>query len=129
MPFTRIDLPAGKSTEYRAAVADAVQLSLHEALGVPSAERFQVVAEHSPGALIIDPGYLGVSRSADAMVVQVFLNRGRDTELKQKFYATLADQLQARVGLRREDVVVNLVEVGRDDWSFGNGEAQLAKEG
>ena len=31
-----------------------------------------------------------------------------------------------RIGLRPEDLVVNLVEVKRENWSFGSGEAQLA---
>lgn len=129
MPLTRIDMPAGKTPEHRAAVADAVQEALHAALGVPQEERFQVLAEHAPGAFVIDGGYLGVTRSPDAIIVQVFLNRGRDAGLKRRFYAALADGLRACVGLRREDLVVSLVEVGPEDWSFGNGEAQLAKEG
>jgi 4-oxalocrotonate tautomerase len=29
-------------------------------------------------------------------------------------------------GVRREDVLVNLVEVARENWSFGNGIAQYA---
>lgn len=128
MPLARIDMPAGKTPEHRAAVADAVQEALHAALGVPLAERFQVLAEHAPGALVIDPGYLGVSRSPDAVLVQVFLNRGRGAGLKRRFYAALADMLHARAGLRREDLVVSLVEVGPEDWSFGNGEAQLVED-
>ena len=127
MPFTRIDMPSGKTPEYRAAVADAVQEALHAALGVPLEERFKVPAQHVPGCLVIDPSDLGVGRSPDTLVVQVFLNRGRDAALKAKSYAVRADGLHARAGLRREDAVVSLVEVGPDDWSFGNGEAQLAK--
>ena len=128
MPFTRIDMPSGKTPEYRAVVADTVQDALHTALGVPMEERFQVLTEHAPGTLVIDPGYLGISRSSDAVVIQVFLNRGRDADLKRKLYAALADGLHARAGLRREDLVVSLVEVGREDWSFGNGKAQLVED-
>ena len=129
MPLVRIDLPAGRPAGYAAAVGDAVTQALHAAMGVPQAERFQVITEHEPAGLSIDPGYLGVARSADAMVVQVFLNAGRDTTTKRRFYAALADGLQRAVGLRREDLVINLVEVRREDWSFGNGEAQLIPEG
>ena len=129
MPLVRIDLPRGKPAGYTAAVGDAVAQALHAALGVPQAERFQVVTEHGPGTLSIDPAYLGVDRSADAMIVQVFLNAGRNAAVKRGFYAALADGLHRAVGLRREDLIVSLVEVQREDWSFGNGEAQLAKEG
>jgi hypothetical protein len=30
------------------------------------------------------------------------------------------------LGHRREDVFIGLVEVARENWSFGNGEAQYA---
>ena len=125
MPLARIELPAGKPAAYRRDVADAVQQALHDALGVPMEERFQIVTEHAPGELVVDPSYLGVVRSPEAVIVQVFLNAGRDAERKQAFFRTLADALHARTGLRREDVLVSLVEVQRADWSFGDGDAQL----
>ena len=127
MPLTRIDMPSSKTPKYRAAVADVVQEALHAALGMPLEERFQVLAQHVPGCLAIGPSYLGVSRSPDTLVVQVFLNPsvpepGTRRRSKAKFYAVFADGLHARLELRQEDTVVSLVEVGPDDWSFGNGE-------
>lgn len=35
----------------------------------------------------------------------------------------VADDLSA-LGVRREDVFISLVEVPRENWSFGNGEMQ-----
>jgi phenylpyruvate tautomerase PptA (4-oxalocrotonate tautomerase family) len=89
-------------------------------------ERFQVITEHSAGALVIDPAYLDIERSSKAIIIQVTLNEGRGATLKKSFFKELADNLHARVGVRREDVIINLVEVKRENWSFGNGEAQLA---
>lgn len=66
-------------------------IDMRRALGVPKEQRFQVLAEHAPGTLFVDHSYLGVSRSPDALIVQVFLNRGRDAALKAKFFAVLAD--------------------------------------
>jgi 4-oxalocrotonate tautomerase len=128
MPFVRIDLPAGKPPGYGAAVSSTVQVTLHDVFGVPMAERFHAVAEHPPGTLSIDQSYLGVQRSVEALVIQVTLNRGRDAGLKQQFYQALADALHAKIGIRREDVIVSLVEVGREDWSFGDGKAQLVSK-
>ncbi|MCW6511518.1 tautomerase family protein [Lichenifustis flavocetrariae] len=127
MPLVRIDLPAGKPAPYRAALMETVQSAMHAAFGVPLEERFQVVSEHGPGTLSIDPGYLGIERSSEAIIVQVTLNSGRDTATKRRLYRTLADSLHERIGLRRQDVVINFVEVERQDWSFGEGEAQLVK--
>jgi 4-oxalocrotonate tautomerase len=125
MPLVRVELPAGKPAEYRAAVGEAIQQAMHAALKVPLEERFHIFTEHAPADLVIDPTYLGIDRSADATVIQVTLNEGRDADTKSRFYRTLADGLRERVGLRTEDLVVNLVEVKRENWSFGNGRAQL----
>ena len=95
------------------------------ALKVPLEERFHIFTEHAPVDLVINQTYLGIERSADAIVVQVTLNEGRDAEVKRGFYRTLADLLRERIGLRQEDLVINLVEVKRENWSFGNGKAQL----
>lgn len=126
MPLVRIDLPAGKSAEYRAAVGDVVYVAMTETMNVPANDRFQIIAEHAPGDLVIDPTYLGISRSKDAIIIQVTLNEGRTVELKKAFYKAVADGLHSRVGLRREDVFIGLVEVKKENWSFGNGEAQYA---
>jgi phenylpyruvate tautomerase PptA (4-oxalocrotonate tautomerase family) len=126
MPLARIDLPAGKSAAYRAAVGEVVYSAMLSALNVPKNDRFQVISEHPGGNLVIDSDYLGIHRSADAMVVQVTLNEGRSLESKRAFYKAIADGLHESLGLRREDVLINLVEVRKENWSFGNGEAQYA---
>jgi 4-oxalocrotonate tautomerase len=126
MPLARIDLPAGKPASYRRAVADVVYEAMIETLKAPKDDRFQVIREHAADTLIIDPTYLGIERSADALIVQLTLNEGRTVDAKKAFYKAVADGLHARVGLRREDVVINLVEVKKENWSFGNGVAQYA---
>jgi 4-oxalocrotonate tautomerase len=126
MPLVRIDLPQGKSPEYRHSVGDVVYEAMRTTLNVPENDRFQVITEHAPGGLVIDPTYLGIARSGDALVIQVTLNAGRSVELKKAFYTAVADGLLERVGLRREDVLIQLVEVPKENWSFGNGEAQYA---
>jgi phenylpyruvate tautomerase PptA (4-oxalocrotonate tautomerase family) len=126
MPFVRIDLPAGKPAGYRKAVGDVVYEAMLATLDVPQDDRFQVIAEHGARDLLLDAHYLGIERSAECIVVQVTLNAGRTVEKKRAFYKAVADGLHERVGLRREDVVISLVEVSKENWSFGNGEAQYA---
>ena len=126
MPLVRIDLPQGKPPEYRHGVGDVVYEAMRTTLNVPENDRFQVITEHAPGGLVIDPTYLGIARGAEALIIQVTLNAGRSVELKKAFYRAVADGLHERLGLRREDVLINLVEVPKENWSFGNGEAQYA---
>jgi 4-oxalocrotonate tautomerase len=126
MPLVRIDLPAGKPPEYGRAIADAVYEAMIATLNVPKDDRFQVISEHTRDALLIDPTYLEINRSADALIIQITLSEGRTIEVKKAFYNAVADGLQKRVGLRREDVFINLLEVKKENWSFGNGVAQYA---
>jgi 4-oxalocrotonate tautomerase len=126
MPLVRIDLPAGKSETYRAAVSETIYAAMIASLNVPKDDRFQVITEHQSENLIIDPTYLGIQRTKDAVLIQVTLNEGRTLEMKQAFYKAVADGLHQSAGLRREDVFINLVEVKKENWSFGNGVAQYA---
>jgi 4-oxalocrotonate tautomerase len=126
MPLARIDLPAGKPPEYGRAVADVVYNAMIATLNAPKDDRFQVISEHARETLLIDPTYLGIERSAEALIIQLTLNEGRTVEVKRAFYKAVADGLHESVGLRREDVFIVLVEVKKENWSFGNGIAQYA---
>jgi len=124
MPLVRIDLLEGKPPEYRAQVGEIVYQALLDAFTVPKNDRFQIVTEHPKAELLFDRDYLGVHRSDDCIFVQVTLSSGRTVEMKQRFYKAVADGLHESLKARREDVFINLVEVPKENWSFGNGEAQ-----
>lgn len=127
MPLVRIDLSEGQPAENRRAMTEVVYEAMTATLNVPADDRFMIVTEHTPGDLIADPNYLGIARTAQCVIIQVTLNTGRDIEMKRAFYKAVADGLHERIGLRREDVFISLVEVVKENWSFGNGEAQYAK--
>jgi 4-oxalocrotonate tautomerase len=124
MPLVRIDMLEGKSQKYRTRVGQIVYQTLLDVLNVPANDRFQIFTEHSKNELVFARDYLGVHRSDHCIFFQVTLNSGRNTELKQRFYKTLADRLHEELNLRREDVFINLIDVPKENWSFGNGEAQ-----
>ena len=122
MPFARIDLAKGKSPEYRATLADVVYEGIVGVLKAPDGDRFIVVGEHSPENLIYDPNFLGWKRSPDFVLIQVTSTVGNTKEQKLAFFRQMADELNRRLKVRREDVFISLVFVDRADWSFGNGE-------
>jgi phenylpyruvate tautomerase PptA (4-oxalocrotonate tautomerase family) len=126
MPLVRIDLLEGKTPEYREQVGRVVYEAMLEALGVPKNDRFQVITEHARAGLQFDRAYLGIERSDDCIFLQITLNAGRTLEAKKRFYKAVADGLHDALKLRREDVLINLVEVQKENWSFGNGEAQYS---
>src|SRR6202162_5714986 len=124
MPIVRIDLLEGKTPEYRKELGQIVYRAMIEALGVPKDDRFEIIAEHSKDDLQFDRDYLGIHRSDDCIFLQITLSSGRTVEMKQRFYKAVADALHETLKVRREDVFINLVEVPKENWSFGNGEAR-----
>lgn len=124
MPLVRIELRAGKSPEYRKALGDGVHRAMIEALAIPPDDHFQVITEHPPEGLNYDPQYLGVRRSDNVVFVQITLSAGRKPQQKRKLFQRMAEILAATPGLKPADLVINLVEVSWENWSFGNGEAQ-----
>ena len=92
----------------------------------PQNDLFQIITEHPKAGLQFDRDFLGIHRSDDCIFVQITLNIGRTLEMKRTFYKAVADGLHESLKLRKEDVFINLVEVAKENWSFGNGEAQLA---
>jgi len=126
MPLVRIALRKGKSPEFRRAVSDGVHRAMVEAIKVPEQDRFQIITEHDESGLIYDPSYLGISRTDGVILIQITLNAGRTVEAKKALYARIVQLLREVPGVRPEDVFVSLVEVPKENWSFGNGIAQYA---
>lgn len=126
MPLVRIDLAEGKSSEYGKQVGQIVYHALTDVMNAPKNDLFQIITEHPQAGLQFDREFLGIHRSDDCIFVQITLNSGRTVEIKQRFYKAVADGLHESLKLRREDVFINLIEVPKENWSFGNGEAQYA---
>jgi phenylpyruvate tautomerase PptA (4-oxalocrotonate tautomerase family) len=122
MPFARIDLAQGKTPEYRATVANVVYEAIVGVLKAPDGDRFIVVNEHKPENLIYDPDFLGMKRSPDFILIQVTSTVGIVKEQKLAFYRQIADELTSKLGVRPDDVMINMVFVDREDWSFGKGQ-------
>jgi 4-oxalocrotonate tautomerase len=124
MPLVRIDLAEGKAPGYGIQAGQIVYQALVEVMNAPKDDLFQIITEHPQAGLNFDRNFLGVHRSDDCVFVQITLNGGRTVEMKQRFYKAVADGLHQSLKLRREDVFISLVEVSKENWSFGNGEAQ-----
>jgi 4-oxalocrotonate tautomerase len=125
MPLARIDLIKGKPDQYRQAIGDAVYQALLS-IGVPADDRFQIITEHEPANFIFAASYLGVEHTDDLVMIQITFNEGRTTAQKQALYRAIAEGIHSATGLAMGDVFVSLVEVKRENWSFGNGVAQYA---
>jgi phenylpyruvate tautomerase PptA (4-oxalocrotonate tautomerase family) len=126
MPLVRVDLKKQQDPTYAKRIGQQIYAALRSAIGVPENDNFQILAEHDEQHFIFDPQYLGIQRSDGLVVIQITLSEGRTLEQKKLLYKTIVENLNTQLAVRLEDVFINLVEVKKENWSFGNGIAQYA---
>ncbi len=126
MPLVRISLRQGKSADYKQAIGEGVYQAMLETFDVPKEDRFVVISEHAASEFQFSRTYLDIARSDDLVIIQITANNTRNVEQKKALFARIAELLSQVPGLRKEDIFINLVEVARENWSFGNGIAQYA---
>lgn len=85
---------------------------------------FQIISQHEPGELICEDTGLGYNRTDKLVIIQI-LQQGRDRATKQKTFAALVNELESRCGLGRQDLIISCAGNTKEDWSFGEGEAQF----
>lgn len=127
MPIVRIDLSGTRSPEQRAEISAGIHRAFTRSVGIPEGDKFHIVTAHPATELIADPTYLGMDRR-DIVFIQITFVRGRSTALKQGLYRAIVSELSS-VGVRPDDVAIVLAENGPEDYSWGNGEAQLLSMG
>ena len=127
MPLVRINYPAGKPKAFRSAISQGVYRAMLDTFNVPADDLFQVLSESGPGTDVVRPEqYLGIKYSDNLTFIQVTCNDTRTVDQKKALYSAIADNLADDPGLRREDIFISIVEVKKENWSFGNGIAQYA---
>lgn len=128
MPVFKAHIPAGRfSSEQKRALADALNQSLVQGLGIPEGDRFIILSEHGPDELFLDPSFMGMERDpASAMIITVLVGAHRPMEDKQKLVAAINRLVVEAVDISHDDIFIALVPVPNENFSFGKGELQLA---
>jgi len=127
MPLVRIDLRKGKPVAYKKAIVDGVYRAMRETFIVPEEDRFMVVNEHNADSFFFSASYLGIERTNDMVMIQLTVTNSRSLDQKKALFARIVALLSEAPGLRPQDVFINLVEVLKENWSFGNGIAQYVE--
>ncbi|MBK5373865.1 tautomerase family protein [Pseudomonas sp. TH08] len=126
MPLVRVEIRKNPDPTFAKRIGEQIYAAMRSAINVPEHDNFQILNEHDGEHFIFDPQYLGIQRSDQLIIIQITLNEGRTLEAKKALYQTIAHNLNTQLGVRLEDVFINLVEVKKENWSFGNGIAQYA---
>jgi 4-oxalocrotonate tautomerase len=126
MPLTRVFLLKGKPPEYRQAILDGLYQAMREAFDVPEDDRFMLIEEYDKSNFVYGESYLGIRRDDDLLIIQITVNNTRGPDKKKALYARIAELVARNPGIRPENILVSLLEVPKENWSFGNGIAQYA---
>jgi hypothetical protein len=116
----------GRPVEFGRRIGEIVYQTMVEKLNVPQKDNFHTITEHTKNNLIYSIDYLNIQRTDGIVIIEITLSEGRDVNLKKGFYQRLAERLNKELQIRKEDIMINLIEVKRENWSFGNGLAQYA---
>ncbi|MFD2206152.1 tautomerase family protein [Kiloniella antarctica] len=127
MPLVRISHPSGKTNDYANALSKGVHTALVQAFGIPEDDYFQIVTEHLTGKELRYPeNFLGIKHGKEVVFVQITAAEGRTVEQKKTLYKMIAELLNENADVPQSDVIINLVETKKENWSFGNGVALFA---
>lgn len=128
MPFVSISLKTGKTQAFKTGVSQAVHHALMDAFNVPEDDLFQVISEYDAQNIIYPEQYLGIRHSSDIIYIRITAKRGRSVDMKKSLYRKIADNIEADTGHKQNDVFITITENAEENWSFGNGEAQLVED-
>lgn len=127
MPIVRVDIIKNSDSSYIGKIGKIIYQAMRTAINVPDKDNFQILNEHTRDHFVYDPEYLGIQRTDQTVIIQITLNEGRTVDQKKALYKTIADQLAQQLSIPKGDVFISLVEVKKENWSFGNGIAQYAE--
>ncbi|MGF6902715.1 tautomerase family protein [Paraburkholderia phytofirmans] len=99
MPVFHAHIPKGRfSKEQKIAMGNALNLSLVEALNLPKGDRFIVLSEHAEDELFIDPTFMGMNRTPNAMIITVLVGAHRPASDKSALLAAIMSSRCRRLG-------------------------------
>ena len=127
MPLITINITEGMIEES----IDHLQKTIHacfvRAWGIPENGGFYVINEYKKSRMRINRSMWGIQRSDQPPLLLQITSSPRSKELKIKLFRVLAEELEKQ-GIRKEDLFISISPTQREDWSFGNGIAQLLQE-
>lgn len=127
MPLVRINVAKTASADTVRIISDVVYNAMTTVANVPANDKFQIITRHADDELVYPAeGYLGIDYTPNIVFIQVTWNAGRAVDVKKAFYKAVAEGISQQAGIRIQDVWISLIDVAREDWSFGNGEMQYA---
>ena len=65
-------------------------------------------------------------RTDEVVIVEITCNNTRTVDQKKALYQRITECLAKNPGISPDDIVICLIEVAKENWSMGKGEASFA---
>lgn len=129
MPFVKVNYMEDEyDKESLTSISQTIMKALIKEFQVPKKDYFQVFSSHKKEEFFYDPHYLvRHERDHRLLYIQITCGSGRTEGQKQSLYKEIADQLYNKLHISKENVFIMLIETGLENWSFGEGLAQMIK--
>lgn len=125
MPCVRISLLEGKPPSYLQAISDSIQAAMEATIGIAANQRFQIFEELKKTHYLVSSPLVGIEHSENVVTLHITFNVGRTLETKKRLFQQLTSNLSQNPGIQPEDVIILLVDLPSENWSFGKGLATL----
>jgi phenylpyruvate tautomerase PptA (4-oxalocrotonate tautomerase family) len=126
MPFVQINLSQNLTDKVRKDISLSIHESLVNIFKIPQDDYFQVIHEIRPTDLLYPESYMGIPHTNNLVYIQIIAKAGRTADMKKELYRSIAEKIAQRTPININDVIIVLVENLAENWSFGQGLAQLA---
>lgn len=120
MPLIQVDLKRSVFEDKGKEISNAIHNSLVAGLGMETTDLFQVFRPHGEGEIIFSPTYDNRDRR-DLIIIRITMVHMFSLEQKKKTYKELTKRL-VDIGIRRDDILVCVIENSAENWSLGERE-------
>ena len=129
MPLITINITEGMTDFAIDQLQDTIHTCFVKAWNIPENGGFYIINERAKSRMRISRTMWGINRSEHPPLLLQITSSPRSKESKVELFRLLAEELEKQ-GIQKEDLFISISPTQREDWSFGNGVAQLlqAKE-
>ncbi|KEK24910.1 tautomerase family protein [Bacillus gaemokensis] len=129
MPFVTVYYPDGQlHREELKKVSNRIHHSLIEHFRIPENDYFHMFLPYPSHQFFYDPYYLleGQKKRTDKMIhVSITCGPGRTIQQKRNLYRSISEAFYNHLNISTTDIFITLNETSAENWSFGQGIAQM----